>query len=238
MAFSWNIVIPALAAAALLPACTVVGPAYQRPKAAAPPAFKEAPPAGAGWFPAASAVTLDRGPRWELFGDAELNRLVAQVRVSNQNVAAAVANHPQARAIVAQQRASLFPLITTDGSARRSGGRGAAGTASAFRPAWAPAGRPMCGARCGSPSRAPRRARRRARPTSRRRGCRRRASSRSTTSRCATPTPSSAGCGAPSRPPIALPRSRRTAATPASRRAPTCCRPRPSSPARAPTCRA
>lgn len=126
----------ALAAAAtltaLLSACAV-GPAYQRPSSAAPAAFKEAPPGDAGWFPAAPADALDRGPWWELFGDAELNQLVSQVEVSNQNVAAAVAAYAQARALVAQQRASLFPQITADGSARRSGGNGAAGTSNAFQ---------------------------------------------------------------------------------------------------------
>ncbi|HZT56653.1 MAG TPA: efflux transporter outer membrane subunit [Burkholderiaceae bacterium] len=125
--------IGVIAIAAMLSACAV-GPAYERPTSAAPAAFKEAPQGDAGWFPAAPADTLARGPWWELFGDAELNRLAAQVEVSNQNVAAAVAAYAQARALVAQQRASLFPLITADGSARRSGGNGAAaGTSNAFQ---------------------------------------------------------------------------------------------------------
>ena len=126
-------VIAAVATVAtLLSACAVV-PAYQRPTSAAPASFKEAPQADAGWFLAAPADTLDRGPWWELFGDAELSRLVAQVEVSNQNVAAAVAAYAQARALVTQQRASLFPQISADGSARRSGGNGTGGTASAFQ---------------------------------------------------------------------------------------------------------
>ena len=107
--------------AALLSACAV-GPDYRRPDAPTSAAFKEAPQGAAGWFPAAPADTLDRGAWWELFGDAELNRLVAQVEVSNQNVAAAVAAYAQARALVAQQRASLFPAIGLDASATRSGG--------------------------------------------------------------------------------------------------------------------
>ncbi len=123
----------AVATSALLLCACAVGPAYQRPSVASPAVFKEAPQGDAGWFPAAPADTLDRGPWWELFGDAELNRLVSQVEVSNQNVAAAVAAYAQTRAIVARQRASLFPLITADGSARRSGGNGASGTSSAFQ---------------------------------------------------------------------------------------------------------
>ncbi|MES2100594.1 MAG: efflux transporter outer membrane subunit [Pseudomonadota bacterium] len=125
--------LPVIAAvAALLSACAI-GPAYERPTSASPASFKEAPQGDAGWFPAAPADTLDRGPWWELFGDAELNRLVSQVEVSNQNVAAAVAAYAQARALVAQQRASLFPQISADGSARRSGGNGAGATSSAFQ---------------------------------------------------------------------------------------------------------
>ena len=118
-----------LLTAGLIAGCAI-GPDYQRPSAAAPAGFKEAPQADAGWFPAAPADTLDRGPWWQLFGDAELNALVAQVEVSNQNVAAAVAASAQARALVREQRASLFPQLTLDASAKRSGGRGSSlGTA-------------------------------------------------------------------------------------------------------------
>ncbi|MEO8924443.1 MAG: efflux transporter outer membrane subunit, partial [Caldimonas sp.] len=68
------------------------------------------------------ADALDRGDWWMLFGDAELNRLMPQVEVSNQNVAFAVAAYAQARALVRQQRASLFPAVALDGGASRSGG--------------------------------------------------------------------------------------------------------------------
>jgi NodT family efflux transporter outer membrane factor (OMF) lipoprotein len=112
----------AAAAAASLAACTL-GPAYQRPSAPVPASYKEA---GAGWLPAAPADALDRGDWWTLFGDAELNRLVSQVEVSNQNVAAAVAAYAQARALVSEQRAALFPSVSLDGGASRSGSRSAA----------------------------------------------------------------------------------------------------------------
>ncbi|MES1163629.1 MAG: efflux transporter outer membrane subunit, partial [Rhizobacter sp.] len=127
--------------AALLSACAV-GPDYQRPAIATPAAFKEAPQAAAGWFPAAPADALDRGPWWQLFGDDQLNALVAQVEVSNQNVAAAVAAYAQAQALVREQRAGLFPTITADGSAKRSGGGAAGGAANNFQAglgaSWAP----------------------------------------------------------------------------------------------------
>jgi NodT family efflux transporter outer membrane factor (OMF) lipoprotein len=97
-----------------------VGPNYQRPDAASPAGYKEAQ----GWQPAAPADALDRGPWWTLFNDAELNALEAQVEVSNQNVAAAVAAYAQARALVSEQRASLFPVVSLNGGANESGGGG------------------------------------------------------------------------------------------------------------------
>ena len=115
----------------LLTACAV-GPDYRRPDVATPAAFKEAK-AAEGWLPAAPADALDRGDWWALFGDETLNALASQVQVSNQNVAAAVASYAQARALVAQQRASLFPSIALSGSAKRSGGAGSStGTGNAL----------------------------------------------------------------------------------------------------------
>jgi len=109
----------ALAAAAMLAGCAV-GPAYQRPSAPEPASYKELQ----GWVPAAPADALERGPWWTLFGDPQLNELAASVEVSNQNVAAAVAAYTQARALVTEQRASLFPSVTLNGSGTRSGTRG------------------------------------------------------------------------------------------------------------------
>ncbi|ALK99727.1 RND transporter [Massilia sp. WF1] len=109
----------ALAAAAMLAGCAV-GPSYQRPTAPEPAAYKELQ----GWVPAAPADALERGPWWTLFGDPLLNDLAASVEVSNQNVAAAVAAYAQARALVTEQRASLFPSLTLNGSGTRSGTRG------------------------------------------------------------------------------------------------------------------
>lgn len=66
-----------------------------------------------------------------MFGDSMLDQLAASVEVSNQNVAAAAAAYEQARAVVRQQRSGLFPLVTLDADAGRSGGsRGGAISAS------------------------------------------------------------------------------------------------------------
>jgi len=110
-----------------------VAPPYQVPSTPAPAAFKEAPTDGALWLPAAPADALERGDWWTLFGDAELDRLAGQVTVSNQNVAAAVAAYAQAQALVREQRAALFPALTLDASARRSGGRGSASSGTALQ---------------------------------------------------------------------------------------------------------
>jgi len=109
----------ALLTVSLLAGCAV-GPAYQRPTTPEPGAYKELQ----GWVPAAPADALERGPWWTLFGDPQLNELAASVEVSNQNVAAAVAAYAQARALVTEQRASLFPSVTLNGSGTRSGTRG------------------------------------------------------------------------------------------------------------------
>ena len=107
---------------ALLAAGCAVGPAYQRPSTPEPAAFKEAQ----GWVPAAPGDALERGPWWQLFGDAELDRLAGEAARANQEVAAAVANYAQARAVVAQQRASLFPVVSRGAGAHRAGGGGRA----------------------------------------------------------------------------------------------------------------
>jgi NodT family efflux transporter outer membrane factor (OMF) lipoprotein len=104
----------------LLGACAV-GPTYERPSAPTPAAFKEIAP---GWVPAAPADALDRGPWWRLFADPVLDALASRVEVSNQNVAAAAAAYEQARGLVREQRASLFPTVSLTGGATRSGGGG------------------------------------------------------------------------------------------------------------------
>ena len=109
--------IPAFTLLPLLLGGCALGPAYDRPATPSPVAFKEAQ----GWIPAAPADVLDRGAWWMLFGDPVLDQLAASVEVSNQNIAAAAAAYAQARALVAQQRAVLFPAVSLDGGVTRSG---------------------------------------------------------------------------------------------------------------------
>jgi len=112
-------ILAVLAVATALLAGCAVGPDYRRPDVETPAAFKE----GQGdWVKAAPADALERGPWWQLFDDPALNDLAARVEVDNQNVAMAVARYGQARAILAEQRASLFPTVNLGGSATRAGG--------------------------------------------------------------------------------------------------------------------
>jgi NodT family efflux transporter outer membrane factor (OMF) lipoprotein len=104
----------------LLSACTV-GPAYEKPQVAAtalPATYK----ALDGWKVATPGDLTDRGDWWTLLGDPQLDALIGKVNVSNQTIAAAEANYRQARAIVREQRASLFPTVDLSGSATRAGG--------------------------------------------------------------------------------------------------------------------
>ncbi len=109
----------ALFTAAALAGCAV-GPNYVRPTAPLSPSFKEA----AGWSLAAPADTLDRGDWWTLFGDATLNGLEGRVQVSNQNIIAAEAAYRQARGVVSEQQATLFPTVNLTGNGTESGSGG------------------------------------------------------------------------------------------------------------------
>jgi len=125
---SSRLALTSLALAALLAGCAV-GPAYQVPTSASSAGWKEQKTAE-GWLPAAPADALDRGEWWKLFADPTLDELAGRVQVSNQNIAAAVANYTQAQALVRGERAALFPSVSLDGSGKRSGNVGGSGTSS------------------------------------------------------------------------------------------------------------
>lgn len=107
----------ALLAATALSACAV-GPNYSRPSAPVSPTYKEAQ----GWAPAQPAELSDKGDWWILFNDPVLNELEAKVSVSNQSLIASEAAYRQARALVSEQRAALFPTVDLSGGGTKSGG--------------------------------------------------------------------------------------------------------------------
>lgn len=107
----------------------LVGPDYQRPPPASPPTpeFKET----MGFRPAMPNDTVDRGPWWQIYGDPSLDRLVAQVDISNQTLKASEAAYRQARALIRQDQSGLFPVITGSAGAQQTGTgslRGGGGT--------------------------------------------------------------------------------------------------------------
>lgn len=123
--------LPSLIGAAsllALGACSMT-PAYETPKLAAPtPASYKALD---GWKTATPSDHIDRGDWWTLLGDAQLNALAERVKVNNQTIARAEAAYRQARALIREQRASLFPAVNLSGSATKSGGGGTRTTTSA-----------------------------------------------------------------------------------------------------------
>jgi NodT family efflux transporter outer membrane factor (OMF) lipoprotein len=114
-AFGFSLCFLLTALCLLLLSCRV-GPNYQRPPAAAPPAFKELPPAGspqaAEWVVAQPSDALARGKWWEIYNDPELNALEEQVSLSNQNLAAAEAQFREAKFAVRIARSNLYPVVS------------------------------------------------------------------------------------------------------------------------------
>jgi NodT family efflux transporter outer membrane factor (OMF) lipoprotein len=108
----------------MLPAACTLGPNYARPAVEAPAAYKEAQ----GWKPAQPRDNEPRGNWWSVFNDPQLDALVSQVEVSNQTIKAAEARVREARALTQQAQAALFPIVTANASATRSGGRGGTGS--------------------------------------------------------------------------------------------------------------
>jgi NodT family efflux transporter outer membrane factor (OMF) lipoprotein len=110
-----------LCAGLLLQGCDV-GPKYNKPTVQTPGAFKEITPEDMqkmGWKVAEPKDAALHGKWWEVFGDPQLNALEEQVSVSNQNVAAALANYMAARALVREARAQYFPTVGTSPSISR-----------------------------------------------------------------------------------------------------------------------
>jgi NodT family efflux transporter outer membrane factor (OMF) lipoprotein len=104
-----------LMGASALAGC-MVGPNYKRPPVETPTQFKEV----AGWQPAVPQDGVDRGDWWSIFNDQTLDGLEKKVAVSNQTVIGDLAAYNEARALVAQQRAALFPTVDLTANANEA----------------------------------------------------------------------------------------------------------------------
>jgi multidrug efflux system outer membrane protein len=90
--------------ATLLAGCSV-GPNYHRPEAVALPMDWH-------WKKAEPRDDLAKGPWWEIFHDAGLNRLEEQAVAQNQDLKAAIGRVDEARARARLSGASFFPTLT------------------------------------------------------------------------------------------------------------------------------
>ena len=94
----------------------MVGPNYVRPSAPVPDAFKEAGAPARGWKRVTPLDAIDRGPWWDVYRDPTLSALASQVDISNQTVAGAAAAYVEARELIREAQASLFPMVTASHS--------------------------------------------------------------------------------------------------------------------------
>ena len=118
--------VAAIIAAFLFTACTA-GPRYVRPEVSVPAAYKELSPASAGVLqPAEPRDQISRDGWWQVFGEAQLNRLEMRLLSGNPALAEAEARLRQARALVRQERAGYFPQVTATADVTRT--HGAAGS--------------------------------------------------------------------------------------------------------------
>ncbi|HVU07522.1 MAG TPA: efflux transporter outer membrane subunit [Verrucomicrobiae bacterium] len=98
-----------------------VGPDYHRPDALQnqqlPKQFSDNNPTNATiWKIAEPSADLPRGEWWQLFNDAELNRLESLALTNNQNLVAAAARLEQSRALVSAARSEFYPQFTAGGT--------------------------------------------------------------------------------------------------------------------------
>src|SRR5229473_4751025 len=117
---------PGLSLTAVLLAGCMVGPKYHQPAATVQPppaAYKELPaqnPSAGEWKVAQPQDAMLHGKWWEIYSDPELNALEDQLNINNQNIKQSFENFMEARTLVTQARAQLYPTLSTAPSFRRS----------------------------------------------------------------------------------------------------------------------
>jgi len=103
-----------LVCAALLCGCTV-GPRYKRPAAQVPDTWKGEGP----WETAAPKDSIPKGTWWQLYHDAELDRLEQELLRANQSLTAARDRLLQARSLARVASAAYFPSLNANPSGER-----------------------------------------------------------------------------------------------------------------------
>jgi NodT family efflux transporter outer membrane factor (OMF) lipoprotein len=103
----------------------VVGPKYHPPTPSTPSArnYKESTvnfQDTEGWKVANPQEAMLRGKWWEIFKDAQLNALEEQLDINNQNIKMYFENLMEARAVIREAHAQLWPTVTTSPSYQRS----------------------------------------------------------------------------------------------------------------------
>lgn len=112
-----RLALPAMFVA--LSACSV-GPEYVPASAPVPEKFKELNGrALKGYKVATPQECVDAGPWWLVYRDGTLDSLERQVEINNQTVAAAAAAYEQARTLIREAQAALFPTTTASYSVTR-----------------------------------------------------------------------------------------------------------------------
>jgi multidrug efflux system outer membrane protein len=109
-------------AAVLLAGCSLVctlgctvGPRYKRPTAQVPDTWKGEGP----WQTAAPKDAIPKGTWWQIFHDAELDRLEQDLLQANQSLTAAQDRLAQARAQARIASSAYFPTVSADPSGLR-----------------------------------------------------------------------------------------------------------------------
>jgi len=107
----------AMLAAATLAACAgcTVGPGYKRPSAQVPDTWKGQGP----WQTAAPKDAIPKGAWWQVFHDAELDRLEQDLLQANQSLEAARDRLEEARSQARIASAAYFPQVSADPSGQR-----------------------------------------------------------------------------------------------------------------------
>ena len=100
----------------LLASACNLAPTYHVPAAPVPVAFKEAGP----WAAATPLDAVERGPWWTMFGDPVLSSLEDRIERDNPTLAAALARHDEALALVGQARADQAPQANASADVSRN----------------------------------------------------------------------------------------------------------------------